>query len=56
MGRGTLIFLHTRRLGQFFGFKFLNFNIFLSFRKMNIFWGYEDFVDRFWGHRKIELV
>ena len=35
--------------GHFLGFKILNFNIFGVFRKMNIFWGYEDFVDIFWG-------
>ena len=44
---GTLIFSHIRRLGLFFGFKILNFNIFL---------GYEDFVDIFCGHHKIGLV
>ena len=32
-------------LGHFWGFKILNFNIF----------GYEDFVDIFGGHHKIEL-
>ena len=38
-GRGwnTLIFSYIHRLGSFFGFKFLNFNIFGVFRKMNIF-------------------
>ena len=41
-GGGTLIFSHIRRLGLFFGFKILNFNIFCGFRKMNIFRGYED--------------
>ena len=49
-GGGTLIFLHIRRLGLFFGFKILNFNIFWGFsEKMNIFLGYEDFVDIFFG-------
>ena len=48
-GGGTLIFSHIRRPGQFFGFKILNFNILGVFRKMNIFGGYEDFVDIFWG-------
>ena len=40
--------------GIFFGFKILNFNVFGGFWKMNIFW-YEDFVDMFWGHHKIDL-
>ena len=48
-GEGTLIFSHIRRLGPFFGFKILNFNIFGVFRKKNIFGGYEDFVDIFLG-------
>ena len=50
-GGGTLIFSHIRRLGPFFFlFKILNFNNFLGFqRKSNIFGGYEDFVDIFWG-------
>ena len=30
-GGGTLIFSHIRRLGPFFGFKILNFNIFFGF-------------------------
>ena len=33
----------------------MNFNIFWVFQKMNIFWGYEDFVDIFGGHHKIGL-
>ena len=32
-GGGTLIFSHIRRLGLFFGFKILNFNIFWGFQK-----------------------
>ena len=48
-GGSTLIFSHIRRLGPFFGFKILNFNIFWGFQKMNIFLGYVDFVDIFWG-------
>ena len=55
-GGGTLIFSHIRRLGPFLGFKILNFNIFGVFRKINIFGGYEDFVDIFGGHHKIGLV
>ena len=27
----------------------MNFNIFLGFKKNKYFWGYEDFVDIFWG-------
>ena len=40
-----------------FGFKVLNFNILGGggFRKINIFLGYEDFVDIFGGHHKIGL-
>ena len=30
---GTLIFSYIRRLGPFFGVKFLNFNIFWGFQK-----------------------
>ena len=30
----------------------LYFNIFLGFQKNEYFWGYEDFVDIFWGHHK----
>ena len=48
-GGGTLIFSHKRRLGLFFWFKILNFNFLGVFRKMNIFGGYEDFVDIFLG-------
>ena len=43
---GTLIFSHILRLGLFFGVQNSEFQYFLGvFRKMNIFWGYEDFVD-----------
>ena len=38
-GGGTLIFLHIRRLGPFFGFKIRNFNIFGGFQKNEYFWG-----------------
>ena len=54
-GGGTLIFSYIRRLGSFLGFKNLNFNIFGVFRKSEYFWGYEDFMDIFWGHRTIGL-
>ena len=47
---GVLGYFHTYvGSGLFFGFKILNFNIFLGFQKMNIFLGYEDFVDIFLG-------
>ena len=36
---GTLKFLYILRLGLFFGFKILNFNIFWGFQKKNIFGG-----------------
>ena len=53
---GTLNFLYILRLGLFFGFKILNFNIFWGFQKNRYFWGYEDFVDIFLGcHHKIGL-
>ena len=54
---GTLIFLYIRRLKPFFfWFKILNLNNFgFFFRKMNIFLGYEYFVDIFWGHHKFGL-
>ena len=54
-GGGTLIFSYIRRVGSFFGFKILNFNIFGGFQKNEYFWGYEDFVDMFWGHHKFGL-
>ena len=44
--RGTLIIIYKRRLG----FKILNFNIFVGFQKIDIFWGYEVFVDILWAH------
>ena len=36
---GTLIFSCIRRLGSFFWFKILNFNIFWGFQEKIIFWG-----------------
>ena len=48
-GGGTLIFSHIRRLGLFWGFKILNFNIFGGFQKNKYFLEYEDFVDIFGG-------
>ena len=38
-GGGNLIFSHIRRLGPFFGFKILNFNIFWGFQKNEYFFG-----------------
>ena len=46
---GTLIFSYIRRLGSFFGLKILNFNIFGGFQKNKYLFGYENFVDIFWG-------
>ena len=46
---GTLKCLYIRRLGLFFGFNILNFNIFGGFQKNEYFLGYEDFVDIFLG-------
>ena len=52
---GTLTFLYIRRLGLFFGFKILNFNIFWGFQKINIF-GVRRFCGYFLGcHQKIGL-
>ena len=41
---------------HFWGVKFLNFNICLVFRIMNIFWGMEILWIYLWGHPKIGLV
>ena len=53
-GGDTLIFSYIRRLGSFFAFKILNFNILGGgggggFQKNKYFLGCEDFVDIFWG-------
>ena len=40
------IFIHVRRLGPF---KILKFDIFSFFQKINIFLGYDNFVDIFLG-------
>ena len=54
---GTPIFSHIRRLGPFFGFKILNFNIFLGFQKNDYFLGVLKFCGYFLGgHHKIWLV
>ena len=53
---GTHIFLYIGRLGSFYGFKILNFNIVLGFQKKLYFWGFKECVDIFfWGHHKIGL-
>ena len=56
---GVLKYFHSYLGSDNFGrFKILNFSNFFFFlggggvRKINIFWGYEDFVDIFWGHHK----
>ena len=55
-GGGTLIFSYISRLGSFFfGFKILNFNIFLGFQKNEYFWGMKILLIFFGGHHKIEL-
>ena len=55
-GGGTLLFSYIRRLESCFGVQNFWISIFLGgFRKKRIFWGYEDFVDIFWGHHKIGL-
>ena len=49
---GTLILSYIRSLGSIFGvkhFEFQYFHIFCVFRKNDIVFGYEDFVDIFWG-------
>ena len=52
-----MLFSHIRRLGLFFGVQNSEFQYFWGgFIKMNIFWGYEDFVDILGGHHKIGLV
>ena len=53
-GGGTLIFSHIHRLGLFFGVQNSEFQYFFlgggrGFEKNVYFWGYEDFVDIFWG-------
>ena len=48
-GGGTLIFSYIHRIRSFLGFKILNLTIFGVFQKNEYFWGYEDFVDIFWG-------
>ena len=54
-GGDTLIFSYKRRLGPFFGFKILNFNIFVFFRKINILGGKKILWIFLGGHHKIGL-
>ena len=54
-GGCTLIFSYIRRLGSFYGFKILNFNILGVFRKTNEFWGVKILWIFFGGHPKIGL-
>ena len=54
-GGGTLKFSYIRKLGSFYGFKILNFIIYLGFQKNEYFLGYENFVDIFGVHHKIGL-
>ena len=46
---GTLVFSHIRRLGLFFGVQNSEFQYFWGFQKNEYFFGYEDFVDIFFG-------
>ena len=46
---------YIRRLGSFFGVQTFEFQYFCGFQKNEYFLGYEDFVDIFLGHHKIEL-
>ena len=54
-GGGTLIFSYIRRLGPFFLVQNFEFQYFLGFQKNKYFFGSDDFVDIFYGHRKIGL-
>ena len=49
---GTLIFSYIRRLGSFFGGQNFEFQYFLGFSEKLTFFGYEHFVNIFWGHHK----
>ena len=55
-GGGVLWSFHTY-VGSvhFFGLKILNFDILWGFLKYKYFFGYENFVDIFWGLHKIGL-
>ena len=55
-GGGTVIFSYIRRLGPFFLGQIFEFQYFLVFRKMNIFWGMNILWIFFRGHPKIGLV
>ena len=48
-GVEALIFSYIRRLGTFFWVQNFDFQYFLGVSEKQIFLGYEDFVDIFWG-------
>ena len=53
---GTLIFLYVRRLGSLFLVHNFEFQYFLfGFQKNEYVFGYEDFMDIFWGHHKVGM-
>ena len=55
-GGGVLLYFHTNvGSGHFFCIQNFEFHSFLGFQKNKYFWGYEDFVDIFWGHHIIGL-
>ena len=54
-GTLSLIFSYVGS-GHFSGFKILNFDILGDFQKNEYFGGYEDFVDIFWGHHKLDYM
>ena len=54
-GGGTLIFSYIRRLGPFLGVQNFEFRYIFGFQKNKYSFGYENFVDIFWGHHKIGL-
>ena len=56
LGLSTLIFSYISRLGSFFGGQNFEFRYFWVFSENFKILGYDDFVDIFWGHHKIELV
>ena len=62
MGGGvTLLFSCIRRHGLFWGVQNFEFQYFFfggggRVQITEYFWGYEDFVDIFWGHHKIGTI
>ena len=49
---GTQIFSYVCRLVSFFGVQNFEFQYFWGFSEKRIFFGYEDFVKKFWGSLK----